>query len=188
MKIKIKKLNPNAVIPFQAKEGDFCYDVVAVSEEEIAPNVWRYGLGFAYEIERSEITLGEWEEKSCFSSIIGVNPDGSVLMENSTFDAHFTVPEEYISNIKLSIDFRPRSSVWKTGMVLSNCVGTLDEFYRGEVAAIFYHVMPNMPRYKIGDKIGQIKLGFTIPVEFEEVEEIDMNTERGTGGFGSTGK
>ena len=54
--------------------------------------------------------------------------------------------------------------------------------------AVFYHVKPNMPRYKAGDRIGQIKLGITIPLDFEWVDEIDMNTERGEGGFGSTNK
>lgn len=53
--------------------------------------------------------------------------------------------------------------------------------------AVFYHVLPNMPRYKKGDKICQIKLGITIPMEFEICDEINMNTERGTGGFGHTG-
>ena len=86
-----------------------------------------------------------------------------------------------------SIDFRPRSSIWKTGMVLSNSVGTIDDLYRGEVSAVFYHVFPNMPRYKVGDRIGQIKLGFTLPIEFEEVDELS-DTERGDGGYGSTGR
>lgn len=147
MKVKIKKLNENAEIPFKARPGDFCYDVVAVSEEEIGPNIWRYGLGLAFEMVRDE-------------------------------------PDE----LNISIDFRPRSSVWKTGMVLSNCEGTIDELYRGEVMAVFYHLYPEMPRYKVGDRIGQIKLGYTLPMEFEVVSELDMNTERGTGGFGSTGK
>ena len=40
MKVKIKKINSNARIPEQATPGDFCYDVWAVSEEEVAPNVW----------------------------------------------------------------------------------------------------------------------------------------------------
>lgn len=53
--------------------------------------------------------------------------------------------------------------------------------------AVFYHVMPDMPRYKAGDRVCQIKLGLTIPMEFEWVDEINMDTERGTGGFGSTG-
>lgn len=54
MKIKFKKLDPNARIPEKAHEDDFCYDVFAVSEEEIAPNVWKYGLGFAIEMDNSE--------------------------------------------------------------------------------------------------------------------------------------
>ena len=73
-------------------------------------------------------------------------------------------------------------------MVLSNSIGTLDEFYRGEVMAVFYHVMPNMPRYKVGDRIGQIYLSTALPMQFEWVNEINMDTERGEGGFGSTGK
>ena len=149
MKVKVKKLNENAVIPFKTYEKDFCYDVVAVSEEEVAPNVWKYGIGLAFEIDRSD-----------------------------TFFA--------ISDAKMSIDFRPRSSVWKTGMVLSNSEGTIDELYRGEVSAVFYHVFPNMERYKVGQRIGQIKIGITTPIEFVVVDELD-ETERNSGSYGSTG-
>ena len=87
----------------------------------------------------------------------------------------------------VSIDLRPRSSIYKTGMVLSNAVGTVDDLYRGEVSAIFYHVFTEMPRYRVGDRIGQIKLGFTLPIEFEEVDELGR-TLRGDGGYGSTGR
>ena len=149
MKVKVKKLNENAVIPFKTYKKDFCYDVVAVSEEEVAPNVWKYGIGLAFQIDRSD-----------------------------TFFA--------ISDAKMSIDFRPRSSVWKTGMVLSNCEGTIDELYTGEVYAVFYHVFPNMERYKVGQRIGQIKIGTTSPIEFEEVDELS-ETERNSGSYGSTG-
>lgn len=148
MKVKVKKLNENAVIPFKTYEKDFCYDVVAVSEEEVAPNVWKYGIGLAFQIDRDDLYA--------------------------------------LDNVNLSIDLRPRSSVWKTGMVLSNSEGTIDELYRGEVSAVFYHVMPDMPRYRVGDKIGQIKIGTTSQIEFEEVEELS-ETERGCGGYGSTG-
>ena len=165
MKIKIKKLNKEAKIPFKSHDSDFCYDVVAVSEEEVAPNVWKYGLGFALEIERTKVLIGI-----------------SHIQKKARF-----IPDWVYNQVNLSIDFRPRSSVYKTGMVLCNSCGTIDESYRGEVCAYFYHVMPNMPRYKVGDKIGQIKLGATLPLEFEEVDELS-DTERGTGGFGSTGK
>lgn len=163
MKVKVKKLSKDAVIPFKKYDSDFCYDCVAVSEEEIAPNVWKYGLGLAFEVDRG------WNHVMVFGCVKGVmgRPLG----------------REY----NLSIDFRPRSSIYKTGMVLSNAVGTIDEGYRNEVSAIFYHVMPNMPRYKIGDKIGQIKIGLTLPIEFEEVEELS-DSDRGMKGFGSTGK
>lgn len=56
MNVKIKKLHPNAKIPEKSHEDDFCYDCYAVSEEEVAPNIWRYGLGFALQIERDDIS------------------------------------------------------------------------------------------------------------------------------------
>lgn len=148
MKVKVKKLNENAVIPFKTYEKDFCYDVVAVSEEEVAPNVWKYGIGLAFQIDRDSLFAHRY--------------------------------------LNLSIDLRPRSSVWKTGMVLSNCVGTIDELYTGEVSAVFYHVFPNMERYKVGQRIGQIKIGTTMPIEFVVVDELD-ETERNSGSYGSTG-
>lgn len=45
--------------------------------------------------------------------------------------------------------------------------------------------MKDLPRYKVGDKIAQLHLDFTFPIEFVEVETLDK-TERGDGGFGST--
>ena len=148
MKVKVKKLNENAVIPFKTYEKDYCYDVVAVSEEEVAPNVWKYGIGLAFQIDR-----------------------GGILEHSDAI---------------ISIDLRPRSSVWKTGMVFSNCEGTIDELYTGEVYAVFYHVFPNMERYKVGQRIGQIKIGITTPIEFVVVDELD-ETERNSGSYGSTG-
>lgn len=165
MKVKIKILDEKAVMPFKTHEGDFCYDCVAVSEEEIAPNVWKYGLGIALQIDR--------------------NPESPFCLADSKDILDEGMPVERFW--QLSIDARPRYSVWKTGMILSNCVGTIDEPYTGEISAVFYHVMPNMPRYEIGDRVCQIKLGFTLPIEFAEVEEL-KTTERGDGCYGSTGK
>ena len=161
MKVKVKKISEGAVLPYKKYMPDFCYDVVATSCEEVAPNVYKYGLGLAFQIERGieRITdIGKIEEWYAHCSLLN-----------------------------LSLDFRPRSSVWKTGMVLSNCTGTIDELYTGEVSAVFYHIMPNMPKYEVGDRIGQIKIGVTFPIEFVEVEELDK-TARGAGGYGSTGR
>ena len=169
MKVKINKFNDKAIIPYKTHQSDFCYDCVATSCEEVAPNVYKYGLGFGLQIDRKE-------------SVELVN---SVTTEkNKGFDVFYGF---YNSPINLDIDFRPRSSVWKTGMSLSNCEGTIDEGYINEISAVFYHVMPNMPKYEVGDRIGQIKIGMTFPMEFIEVDELN-ETDRGLGGFGSTGK
>lgn len=170
MEVLLKKLHKGASIPQKAHPSDFCYDCVAISEEEIAPNVWKYGLGIAFQIKRQPETM---VTSTCFQG-------GKEMMLLTKMDFSR-------SPIDISIDARPRSSVWKTGMVLSNCEGTIDENYRGEVSAVFYHVMPNMPRYKVGDRVCQIKLGFTLPMEFVEVSELN-ETDRGTKGYGSTGK
>lgn len=162
MKVKLKKMDEKAVTPFKKYDTDFCYDMVAVSEEEIAPNVWKYRLGLAMQVER------------------GIEEVIKVKKHKEYFDFLF-------SEIKLSIDIRPRSSIWKTGMVLSNSTGTVDEDFTGEVSAVFYHVLPNMPRYKVGDRVCQMKIGFTLPIEFEEVDELSK-TERSDGSYGSTGK
>lgn len=90
-------------------------------------------------------------------------------------------------NVLLGIDARPRSSICHTGMILSNCEGTIDEEYTGEVTATFYHVMPNLPRYKVGDRVVQIKIGSAFPMEFEVVDSL-KETSRGANGYGSTGR
>lgn len=148
MKVKFLRLHPDAVIPSKKYDSDMCYDVRAVREEEIAPNVWKYWLGFALQIDRGHVH----------------NP-----------------------HLRYSIDLRPRSSVWETGMMLTNTPGTGDEHYTGEYSMVFYHVFPNMPRYKVGDKIGQICIGVTTVMDFEEVDKLD-ETDRSSNGYGSTGR
>lgn len=167
MEVKIKKLNKDAVIPFKTYPSDFCYDVVAVSEEEIAPNVWKYGLGFALQIERPPL--------SDYSKFI------AIMLRKQEDD----IQKERDSQTNISIDLRPRSSIYKTGMILSNSIGTIDENFTNEISAIFYHVFTNLPRYKVGDKIGQIKIGVTVPINFKEVSELEER-DRGLNCYGST--
>lgn len=152
MKVKFKRLHKDAVIPSKKIKDDFCFDLTAVTEEEIAPNVWKYGFGFALQI---------------------VN------------DRRIKPIKQYCS---FCFSLRPRSSVWKTGMVLSNCIGTVDEGYTGEISVVFYHVMPSMERYHVGDKVAQLHFDQTTKLlDFIEVDKLDK-TERGDGGYGSTGK
>lgn len=94
-------------------------------------------------------------------------------------------------------DVRPRSSIYKTGLVLSNSAGVIDNEYRGEVKAVFYQGSNTVSPYKEGDRFCQIifknMLGYPNNfdywrgIELLEVDELD-ETERGCGGFGSTGQ
>ena len=86
-----------------------------------------------------------------------------------------------------SFDFRARSSIHKTGLILSNCIGTGDESYTGEYKAVFYHVIPTLPAYEVGDKILQMHVNITEKLTFELVEELEK-TDRGSNGYGSTDK
>ena len=99
----------------------------------------------------------------------------------------FEVPEGYCMLIF------PRSSNSKKDLLLCNSVGILDSGYRGELKLRFKRAYaPNTyglsvnKLYDIGDKVGQIMILPYPTIEFNEVNELS-NTQRGDGGFGSTG-
>jgi len=109
----------------------------------------------------------------------------------------FEVPEGHVMLIF------PRSSNSKKDLLLCNSVGVLDSGYRGELLFRYKRVLRPVTfenenghmetwlncdqQYAIGDKIGQIMILPYPAIEFEEVEDLS-ETERGTGGFGSTDK
>ena len=90
-------------------------------------------------------------------------------------------------DLPLQIDLRARSSVHKTGMILSNCIGTGDKTYTGEYKAVFYKIIHSLPDYEVGDRILQIQMQGSVPIEFVETQDL-TTTERGNGGYGHTGK
>lgn len=164
MKIKIKKLHEDAVIPTYSKFADAGMDLTATSKIFDKDGNVVYGTGLAFEI-----------------------PTGFVGL------------------------LFPRSSNAKQDLLLSNSVGVLDSGYRGEVffkfkpTVIFADVgygagtdgenfdfitMPDQDylvrTYNVRDRIGQIIILPYPEVEFEEVQEL-QDSERGTGGYGSTG-
>jgi dUTP pyrophosphatase len=82
----------------------------------------------------------------------------------------------------------PRSSIRKTDLSLTNCVGVVDSGYRGELQATFRkHKGVASKTYEVGDRVAQIMIIPHPPIEFDEVDELS-DSERGEGGFGSTGK
>ena len=93
----------------------------------------------------------------------------------------FEIPEGYMGLVF------PRSSNARTQLILSNTVGVIDAGYRGEVTAKFKSIAPLHEReYQIGERFAQI-IFLPIPnVELEIVDELS-DSERGTGGYGSSG-
>jgi dUTP pyrophosphatase len=92
----------------------------------------------------------------------------------------------------------PRSSISKTNLGLSNSVGVIDSGYRGEISFKFRPVLGTWVEaneslkdmdmtYKVGDRVGQLVIVPYLSVQLEEVEDLN-ETERGDGGFGSSGK
>lgn len=75
----------------------------------------------------------------------------------------------------------------KKGLRPANCVGVCDSDYRGEYIVPLHNDTDEMMSIEAGERIAQLIVMPFIPVEFEEVDELD-ETERGAGGFGSTGK
>jgi dUTP pyrophosphatase len=73
---------------------------------------------------------------------------------------------------------------------LSNSVGVIDSGYRGELQATFNKITTTLENqkndYKVGDRIAQIMIIPYPSIDFQEVEYLS-NTQRGEGGFGSTG-
>ena len=143
VKVKVKKLNENAVIPQYATPGAACVDLVATSVKRDEYMNYVFGTGLAFEI-----------------------------------------PKGYVGRLY------PRSSNSKTNLYLTNSVGNIDSDYRGEVMVKFKSrdlEMFGYEYYKVGDRIAQLAIEEVPTVEFEEVEELS-ETQRGDGGYGSTGR
>lgn len=79
----------------------------------------------------------------------------------------------------------PRSSIVNKGLSLRNSVGVIDASYRGEIKAVFTLLSSNV--YSIGDRIAQIVFLKLPEVNLNVTSELS-NTDRGAGGFGSSGK
>jgi len=118
----------------------------------------------------------------------GMDLVATSIISNTTFDVSYgtgiamEIPEGFVGLVF------PRSSIRKYDLTLSNSVGVIDSGYRGELQATFKKTNGlDSLAYKVGDRIAQIIIIPYPTIEFEEVDQLN-NTERGEGGFGSTGK
>jgi dUTP pyrophosphatase len=91
------------------------------------------------------------------------------------------IPEGY------EIQVRPRSGLaLKHGISVPNTPGTIDSDYRGELKVILINLGDEPFAIARGDRIAQLVLAPVVQAAWDEVAELDA-TERGEGGFGSTG-
>ena len=94
----------------------------------------------------------------------------------------FEIPDGYFGAI-----FARSGLATKQGLRPANCVGVCDSDYRGEYIVAIHNDDYTCHWINPGDRIAQLVVMPYLNVEFEEVDELD-DTERGAGGFGSTGK
>lgn len=143
IKLRVKKLVANAIIPQYASPGAACFDLHSMNEAVVtsgAPVICDTGLAF-------EI------------------PEGHVMLIYSRSGHGF-----------------------KNDTRLSNCVGVIDADYRGEVKVkLTKDSLGGILDVQKGDRIAQAMVIPVDKVTFEEVDELG-STERGEGGFGSTGQ
>ena len=141
MQLKVKKLNPDAILPSYAREGDAGLDLFAVKSLVITPGT---------------------------SALV---PTGIAIQLPSGTEAKV----------------RPRSGLaLKHAITVLNTPGTVDEGYRGEVGVILINHGTTAFHVNAGMKIAQMVVSPRIQVAVVEVAELS-DTERGAGGFGSTG-
>ena len=81
----------------------------------------------------------------------------------------------------------PRSSIYKTGLIMANSVGVIDASYRGEVKAPVWS-MTGTSKVNMGDRLFQVVAPDMGWIKNIRIVESLPDTDRGEGGFGSTGK
>lgn len=112
-------------------------------------------------------------------SEILLKPMGRALVKTGLFMA---LPEGYEAQI------RPRSGLaYKKGLTVLNSPGTIDADYRGEIGVILINLSEEPFIIKDGERIAQMVIAPYTRAELINVEVLS-STERGSGGFGSTGE
>jgi len=134
----------------------------------------------AYELPAYETTASAGLDlKANTSEAIVLKPLERALIKTGLF---LEIPEGYEAQV------RPRSGLaFKNGITVLNAPGTIDADYRGEVGVILINLSNENFTIQPGDRIAQLVFARFEQAEWEHVEVLN-ETQRGEGGFGSTGK
>jgi dUTP pyrophosphatase len=134
------------------------------------------------------LTENAVKPKYAKASDAGLDLVATSIKENTTFQITYglgialEIPDGFVGLVF------PRSSIRNTELTLSNSVGVIDSGYRGELQATFNKLngLDSMA-YNVGDRVVQLVIIPHPVVQLKEVDELS-NSERGEGGFGSSGK
>ena len=116
-------------------------------------------------------------------------PETITINPGETVKINLQIKCEALSNDgqrNVSYYLYPRSSIIKTPLRLSNSVGIIDAGYRGDIIACVDNIKNESYTITQGDRLFQICAGNLEPIEFQLANDLS-NTQRGSGGFGSTG-
>ncbi|MFV0189091.1 hypothetical protein OBK29_04045 [Empedobacter falsenii] len=174
MKVKIKKIHKDAVIPTYAKDGDAGMDLTATSKSYDEHGNVVYGTGLAFEIPKGYVGL-------LFPRSSNAKQD--LLLSNSVGILDSGYRGEVMFKFKKQIN--NEKSVLNTIIAVQNMAEIKDDFK--QLGLLNEDDIENFTEYQLGDRIGQIIILPYPQIEFEEVEELS-DSERGKGGYGSTGK
>ena len=115
----------------------------------------------------------------CSSETYALQPGEHRLFKTGV---HMAIPEGY------EVQVRPRSGLaYKHGISIVNAPGTIDHGYRGEFGVILINLGKEPYEVKRGERVAQLVFNKFESVNLIEVDDLD-ETERGEGGFGSTGR
>ena len=177
MKIKIKKLHPEAIIPSYATQGDAGMDMTAITAQIDKSGLFiEYGTGLAVEIPEGYVGL--------------LFPRSSLSKTSLVLANHVGVVD---SGYRGEIKFRFKELGMSIKEMEPEVLKTLQEdrerkglpLLTGPVENVIW--VASESSYEIGDRIGQLMIIPHPQIEFEEVDELE-DSQRGTGAYGSTGK
>jgi dUTP pyrophosphatase len=132
----------------------------------------------AIEPKRGSAKAAGYDLFACIEDTVAIAPNQTVKIPTGLA---IEIPDGYAGFI-----FARSGLATKQGLRPANCVGVGDADYRGEYIVALHNDSDGYQRINPNDRIAQLVVMPFLDAEFNEVDELD-DTERGVGGFGSTG-
>lgn len=195
IEVKIKKLHPDAVIPKYAHNGDVAMDMTTISVEyDVENDMYIYHTGLAFE---SDFNIGQFlflRSSNCKTDAYLCNhvgiADSAIYRGEIQFRmknresiksiANREAMNQFIFSLNMTSRLDPRGSLENHIKIATDLYKQVEDDVKERAKNLEY------APYKVGDRIGQMVFMNYPTVKLIEVDELS-ETDRGEGGFGSTG-